>query len=90
MIGEYYDSPNDICYIVYDFGSDNILQLRKFEYFPRAIGVTDSSSLIGVKLFGSNDNTAWTELYSLPNYIHLGRNEWIPDTTQTAYRYYKI
>jgi len=82
-----YISSSSSCYIEFDVGNGAVADLEQFIYLP-AIG-SDPSTFDGIVFEASNDNSAWTTLYTLAG-TNNAYNYWVPSTPISSYRYFKI
>jgi hypothetical protein len=87
----YFSSSSNSCFINYDFGDKLKAQVNKIDLFPYP-GVLPST-LAGALIQGSNDNTTWTTLITIPTDVVSNWNSYFPPTDLPAswlYRYIRF
>ena len=83
-----YTSSNAACFVGLDFGAGQVASVSGIRYYPDPTWKSALPYIGGATLSGSNDGTAWTDLFVVDNTVHTGWNMWKPATPSSdTYRY---
>ena len=87
-LNTYYDSANDNCFILFDFGTDFNINLTEILYYPSLQHAI--SDFYGMKFQGSNDNVNFDDLFTMDQSIKTGWNTWESNGNLPLYRYFQV
>jgi hypothetical protein len=89
-VNTYYTSSASTCYIGVDFGLNSAANIQKIGYFPNPMWSIVANYLFGAVFEGSNDNTTWTNIFTIDSSTHTGWNYWFSTTTNIQFRFIRL
>jgi hypothetical protein len=86
-----YNSSAASCYVGVDFGQDTQANISSISYMGNPSWVITSSKIAGAVFEGSNDQNAWTTIFTIDSTVHMGWNYWPNDSPNAVvYRYIRF
>lgn len=89
LTNTYYGSPNAVCYLGLDAGSQQQISVSRIRFFPSIDWPNVGKRILQAKFQGSNDNANWNTLATVDQTVHTGWN--VLKSIDTApYRYVRF